>query len=246
MTGQGEQLLHQLKMTIDKRLTEQRPVVIGVTGNVASGKTTFAKRLQEFFQSQWPSCGTYLVSTDNFLMPNQRLRQANLFDRKGFPETYDGQQMQAFCTALAMNDLEIAIPVYDHSIDDINVHRHLLIDHPNIIILEGLMVLQPIFRALLDQSIFLEVPQSINYQWYLARCLRLNLPAIYHLEGAAFEKLAHDTWINVNLRNYLDNVEPLQGQADIVVSLGEQHEVVQLTVRHSLQFNTESPLFAVN
>lgn len=227
-------LMKSLVPTIVRNNMAQGTVVIGVTGNVASGKTTLAKQVQQECERQFPGMSTFLVSTDNFLMTNCQLRARQLMERKGFPETYDHRLMKHFVRAIN-HDQEVSLPEYDHMIDNINRRRSVLISHPDIIILEGLMTLQPEFSELLDESIFLDVDVASNFDWFMKRCFDLNLPALYKLAEPDFIALAKHNWEAINLRNYLDNVLPLKDQATVQVQLGAQHQIETIALRLELK-----------
>lgn len=227
-------VLNQLVPTIIKQHQMTKPVVIGITGNVASGKTTLAKQIQSTCEKQFPTLKTYLVSTDNFLLTNRQLRLRHLVDRKGFPESYDNSLIHRFVSAVGEGQ-DVSIPEYDHSIDNINRRRRILVHQPDVILIEGLMTLQPIFRQLLSESFFLTVDEKDNFDWFMSRCFKLNLPALYHLSMPDFTKLATHNWQTINLVNFHENVQPYANTATVQLKLAANHEVKLLTLRHELR-----------
>ncbi|MGV0168288.1 hypothetical protein ACRYI5_06745 [Furfurilactobacillus sp. WILCCON 0119] len=233
MKSLKDHLYRELVPEIIRQHQGDGPVIIGITGNIASGKTTCAAEMSRVLTELLPKQRLCKISTDDFLMTNKTLREQGLFARKGFPETYDVDRITAFKRAVSHRQ-NLSLPVYDHQQDDLNKSRRLLINCPDIIILEGLMVLQPVFREICDETIFLETTAAANFQWYLDRCVALGLPAVYQLEMDAFTALATKTWHDVNVKNFEENVEPLRQFASINVQLAADHRMVNMTVRHPL------------
>ncbi|MFC6182161.1 hypothetical protein [Lactiplantibacillus daowaiensis] len=192
--------------------TGNRPVVLGITGSVASGKTTLARQIQRQYQQLRPDLTCVLVSTDDFLWSNAVLKQRQLCIKKGFPVSYDHHLMARFVTAIQQGQA-ITLPTYNHATNDLDQQLRQVIYQPDVLIIEGLMVLQPTLRQLLTTSLFLAVDPTLNYQWYLQRCEKLDLAAKYGQTWAEFEPIARKNWVAINQRNFDENVAPLQALA---------------------------------
>ncbi|AVK64745.1 hypothetical protein C5Z26_11835 [Lactobacillus sp. CBA3606] len=229
MYTSNDKFYQQLLATTMTEKIGTQPLVIGITGNVAAGKTTFAQQLQRFCQQRLPKAQTVLVSTDDFLLPNAVLKAHHLMAVKGFPQSYQAALMRQFVTQVQTKH-QITLPRYNHAINDIDQQRSQTISQPDIIIVEGLMVLQPVFQTLLTTSVFLTVAPEVNYHWYLARCMALNLPAHYQMDQNSFTQLAHHNWLTINWRNYQENVLPLKKYAQFQVQLNATHQIATITI----------------
>lgn len=211
------------------RKAEVTPIVLSVNGNVASGKSTFAKRIKEMIEKLDNNKEVCVITTDDFLLSNQQLHEMNLFVDKGFPNTYNYELINRFVNALLSGE-DILIPQYDHKINDIDFTKRKLINHPDIIILEGLISSRKEFSQIINKSIFINVNEKDNYEWYLRRCLDLNLPALYDLSVTDFLPIAKRNWKLTNWRNFIDNVLPLRSKADIQVYLDHNHQIWKVEV----------------
>ncbi|AVK62136.1 hypothetical protein C5Z25_10290 [Lactobacillus sp. CBA3605] len=229
MYTSNDKFYQQLLATAMIEKVGTQPIVIGITGNVAAGKTTFAQQLQRFCQQRLPKAQTVLVSTDDFLLPNATLKAHHLMAVKGFPQSYRSALMRQFVMRV-QTKRRITLPSYNHAINDIDQQWSQTISQPDIIIVEGLMVLQPVFQSLLTTSVFLTVAPEVNYRWYLARCMALNLPARYQLDQRAFTRLAHHNWRTINWRNYQENVLPLKNRAQFQIQLNAAHQIATIIV----------------
>ncbi|VDG19036.1 hypothetical protein [Lactobacillus sp. CBA3605] [Lactiplantibacillus mudanjiangensis] len=207
--------------------TNACPVILGITGRVASGKTTLARQLQQAYQQCWPALNCVLVSTDDFLRSNAELQRFQLSDKKGFPISYDKQLVWQFVMAIK-HDQAITLPTYNHATNDIDRQAQKVVYQPDILIIEGLMVLQPMFRQLLTSSLFLDVEPTDNYQWYLQRCAHLNLAGQQGLTWAEFEPRARRSWIEINERNFNENVAPLRSLSAWQVHMNADHQLTWL------------------
>ncbi|GBQ44933.1 type I pantothenate kinase [Komagataeibacter sucrofermentans] len=223
------------------------PFVIGIAGSVGVGKSTFARLLQAVL-SRWPDHpNVALVTTDGFLLPTRALEKRNLMHRKGFPESYDLRQMISFLSALKAGGRNLKVPVYSHEAYDIIPGRHQVIDQPDILIFEGLNVLQTVseqpFMAsdFFDFSIYLDADTRVIEDWYVKRFLLLQKTAFrkptsyfHHYadlpEGEA-EQLARDIWRRINLPNLQQNILPTRERARVVMHKSPSHAIDTVWMR---------------
>jgi type I pantothenate kinase len=226
--------------------------VIAVTGSVAVGKSTFSRVLAEVL-SRWADHPTVeLVTTDGFLFPNKVLEERGIMERKGFPESYDLRKMLEFMIALRQGAKTLKVPVYSHDSYDIVPNEFLEIRRPEILILEGLNLLQlnllgeartpKLFASdLIDFSIYVDAEESHIRQWYFERFMLLkntafrNPRSFFHRfsetsdeEAKAF---AMDVWERINLANLVANVAPTRERAQVVMQKGFDHRVQEVWLR---------------
>jgi type I pantothenate kinase len=227
------------------------PYVIGVAGSVAVGKSTTSRILHALLQ-RWPSSPRVsLVTTDGFLYPNRVLEERGLMDRKGFPESYDRTRFVSFLSAVKSGRRHVTAPVYSHLIYDVEPDKHVMIDRPDILIVEGLNILQPgelpktgkpiLFASdFLDFSVYIHAEEPYLRKWFIERILKLRETAFrdpesfFHQFSRLSEQetidMAIDVWARINLPNLEDNVLPTRGRADLILTKAEDHtiETVQL------------------
>lgn len=234
------------------RPAHKRPYVIAVAGSVAVGKSTVA-RLLRMLLSQWPDHPRVdLVTTDGFLWPSETLLGRGLMQRKGFPESYDVRRMIDFLADVCFTGSGAA-PVYSHLQYDIVPGVFETIDQPDIMIFEGLNVLQigdgvargrsPVFTAadFFDLSIYVDAAPEHIEQWYIDRFLllqqtRMQDPTSYfhHLanaDPASVRAFATTLWRQVNLPNLIENIEPTRARADVVIHKRADHTADRLLLR---------------
>ncbi|CAM5508372.1 type I pantothenate kinase [Streptomyces avidinii] len=228
------------------------PFVIGVAGSVAVGKSTVARLLQALL-ARWPEHPRVeLVTTDGFLYPMKELQRRGLTSRKGFPESYDRRALTRFVADIKAGKDEVRAPVYSHLIYDIVPGEELVVRRPDILIVEGLNVLQPALpgtdgrtRVALadyfDFSVYVDArPEDIE-RWYLGRFRKLRATAFQNpfsyfrkytqvSEEEAME-YAQTMWRTINRPNLLENVAPTRGRATLVVRKGPDHKVQKLSLR---------------
>jgi type I pantothenate kinase len=234
-------------------LPTKRPTyVIAVTGSVAVGKSTFARVVAGALSHWVDRPSVELVTTDGFLYPNELLMERGLMERKGFPESYDLRRMLDFMIKLRQGAPLLKVPVYSHDSYNIVPNEFLEIRRPEILILEGLNLLQVqlpagqraphIFASdLIDFSIFVDADERDIRQWYVERFLLLkgtafqNPRSYFHRcatmtdeEAAAF---AIDIWERVNLVNLVRNVAPTRERAQVVMQKGQDHTVREVWLR---------------
>ncbi|MCY9806368.1 hypothetical protein OXT66_02245 [Lentilactobacillus senioris] len=206
---------------------QNRPIVIGITGNIASGKTTLAQKIYDLCYQEFPSLICNLVSTDDFLLDNKKLQRRQLMKYKGFPISYDQTMIDKFVMAINHNRL-INIPCYNHVMNDVDKQHLKQIFMPDIIVLEGLMVMQPKFRSMLTMSLFLNTNLDQNFQWYVKRCHDLGLNKIYQLNWEDYNKFIRQAWQQINIPNFVENVLPFREQADFQLDISADHQIEQI------------------
>ncbi|MDR1447744.1 MAG: dephospho-CoA kinase [Candidatus Ancillula sp.] len=200
--------------------------IIGITGSVASGKSTIATQMAKELNCK-------VVSTDSFLYTNSELTMRNLQDRKGFPESYDVAALREFLTKLA-DGLPQKVPVYSHKSFDILPDVMTEYENCEQLILEGVGI--GLVRDLISRLIFLDVDLGVAYKWYKLRyekminCSRTDPDSYFHqfvdLNPEVIEEFGRDTWININEKNYFKNILPLKDSADEVWTIDDQHIVL--------------------
>lgn len=231
------------------RPTLPAPYVIGVAGSVSVGKSTFGRLLQALL-SRWPEHPRVdLVTTDGFLLPTRVLEDRGLMSRKGFPESYDVRQMLRFLRMVKARVSPLCVPAYSHERYDTIPGEFYVVDRPNILIFEGLNVLQiashtnVVASDFFDFSIYLDADPSVIEEWYITRFLLLQRtvfqrPSSYfhHYKGLA-EQQARDTartiWREINLPNLMENILPTRERANLVIRATELHAIEELWLRKS-------------
>jgi type I pantothenate kinase len=228
------------------------PYIIGVAGSVAVGKSTTARVLQALL-ARWPNVPKVdLITTDGFLYPNAILAREGLMERKGFPESYDVSALLAFLTDVKAGKPRVSAPVYSHLTYDIVAGETVTIDRPDILILEGLNVLQPrelpkdgkfvpFVSDFFDFSIYIDADEELIHSWYIKRFMRLRETAFrdpqsfFHRYAALSEdsarSIAEGLWANINLRNLRENILPTRPRADLILRKGDHHLVEEVALR---------------
>lgn len=228
------------------------PFVIGVAGSVAVGKSTVARLLQALL-ARWPEHPRVeRITTDGFLYPMKELQRRGLTSRKGFPESYDRRALTKFVADIKAGKDEVTAPVYSHLIYDIVPDERLVVRRPDILIVEGLNVLQPALPGkdgrtrvgladYFDFSVYVDArPEDIE-RWYLNRFRKLRETAFQNpfsyfrkytqvSEEEALE-YAKTMWRTINKPNLLENVAPTRGRATLIVRKGPDHKVTKLSLR---------------
>ncbi|MDR0786555.1 MAG: type I pantothenate kinase [Gemmatimonadota bacterium] len=228
-------------------LPAQVPFVIGVAGSVAAGKSTVARILQAIL-SRWPNHPRVdLVTTDGFLFPNEELERRGLMRRKGFPESYDIRRLVKFVADLKSGVSSLSVPVYSHLQYDIIPGEEQRILSPDIVIIEGLNVLQPrvgtpvSLSDFFDFSIYVDARLEYLRNWYVERFFKLRDTVFQHPESY-FHRYAHltekesrelaiTTWTEINERNLIENIEPTRERASLVLEKGKAHGIETVRLR---------------
>jgi type I pantothenate kinase len=228
------------------------PYVIGMAGSVAVGKSTTARILQRLL-ARWPKHPKVdLVTTDGFLLPNAILEREGLMNRKGFPESYDLPAMLRFLSDIKAGTPKVTAPVYSHLSYDVLRDERITIDQPDILIVEGLNVLQtgrpprdgrgiPNVSDFFDFSIYIDADVEDLRQWYVARFLSLrdgafrNPKSYFHRYASLTDGEARETanriWETINLVNLRENLLPTRPRADLVLRKGADHFVRSVFLR---------------
>ncbi|MCG6859478.1 MAG: type I pantothenate kinase [Salaquimonas sp.] len=244
-------LFHQRShfLNVDSAKT---PFIIGIAGSVAVGKSTTARILKELL-ARWPSSPKVdLVTTDGFLLPNAVLEERGLMERKGFPESFDVAEVLRFLSAIKAGEESVTAPVYSHLRYDVIPGETIRIDRPDILIFEGINVLQtrdlpedgkvvPFVSDFFDFSIYIDANERDTERWYVDRFMSLretaftNPESFFHrysqiTEEEALER-AQYLWNRINLVNLRQNILPTRPRADLILRKGADHLVEQVALR---------------
>ena len=220
------------------------PYVIGVAGSVAVGKSTFARILQALL-SRWPDHPNVgLVTTDGFLYPNAVLAERGIMHRKGFPESYDTRRLLTFLREIKSGAAEVKAPVYSHVVYDIVADEHVIVERPDILILEGLNVLQvsamgtEFVSDYFDFSIYVDADESDILDWFIARFMKLREsvfrdPSSFFQHYAALSDeeavaVATGIWKDINGLNLRENIEPTRERASLILRKAADHRVADV------------------
>lgn len=223
------------------------PYVIGIAGSVAVGKST-ASRVLKALLSHWPSHPQVdLVTTDGFLLPQRDLEARGLAKRKGFPESYDVRRLLRFLSDVKSGLPEVTAPVYSHLTYDIVPGEYQTVRQPDVVIVEGLNVLQTgsthamFVSDFFDFSIYVDANESDIEQWYIERFMKLRAtvfqdPSSYFHRYAALSSAdagstAKHIWQTINLVNLRENVLPTRDRAHLVLEKGRDHAVRRVRLR---------------
>lgn len=234
------------------RLVGRRPYVIGIAGSVAVGKSTFARVLQALL-ARWPDHPSVaLVTTDGFLYPNATLLERGLMKRKGFPESYDRRRMIQFLADIKAGVAQVSAPVYSHQGYDIVPDAQALVASPDVLIFEGLNVLQTatveggrapstIVSDFFDFSLYLDADEAHIQEWYVARFQRLQRTVFqdpksyFHhykdLDAAQSREVALGIWRDINLANLRENILPSRERAHVVLRKRADHLIGEVWLR---------------
>jgi type I pantothenate kinase len=227
------------------------PYIIGLAGSVAVGKSTTARILQTLL-ARWPDHPKVeLVTTDGFLFPNQTLEERGIMHRKGFPESYDLRRLLQFLTDVKAGRREVVAPVYSHLEYDVLLDEAQVVRQPDIMILEGINVLQVVAGAhprrhllvsdYFDFSIYVDAAENDIYRWFLERFQKLRATAFrdpasfFHryasMSDEEAKSFALKVWSEINGVNLRDNILPTRTRARLILEKGSNHQVELIKLR---------------
>ncbi len=245
-------LFEQRKRFLSMDNVTKTPFVIGIAGSVAVGKSTTARILKQLL-GRWPSSPKVdLVTTDGFLYPNAVLEEQAMMSRKGFPESYDIGALLRFLSAIKAGQPNVRAPCYSHLTYDFLPNEHQIVDRPDILIFEGINVLQsrdlpadgkivPIVSDFFDFSIYIDADEELIHSWYVDRFMKLRQTAfkdpdsyfnrysrVEHNEAIA---IAESLWHKTNLTNLRKNILPTRPRADVILRKGQNHLIEEVALR---------------
>ncbi|MDU7360850.1 MAG: type I pantothenate kinase [Propionibacteriaceae bacterium] len=234
-------------------LHEQRtPFVIAVAGSVAVGKSTVSRLLQELLRRAPGSPKVDLVTTDGFLRPNAELQRRGMLARKGFPQSYDRKKLLRFLMDVKSGDGHVEAPVYSHSKYDIIDGESIVVESPDILIIEGLNVLQPArvekdgraglaVSDFFDFSVFVDAAEADIKNWFTQRFLEFKrrckgdpedfYTQFLQMSDEQATQFAHGVWDEINGPNLRHNIEPTKGRATAVLRKGPDHHIEEISIR---------------
>ena len=249
---EATQGLHQATQRFLGHSDAKMPFIIGVAGSVAVGKSTTARILKTMLARWSSSPKVDLVTTDGFLLPNAVLKAEGLMERKGFPESYDLPALLSFLSDIKAGKPDVTAPVYSHLVYDVVPGETITIDRPDILILEGLNVLQtsrlprdgkaiPFVSDFFDFSIYIDAGEDELRDWYVSRFMRLRETAFRdprsfftryaEIDEAEAVAIANGLWDRINLPNLKENILPTRPRADLILRKNAAHAIETVMLR---------------
>ncbi|MBV1693603.1 MAG: type I pantothenate kinase [Hyphomicrobiales bacterium] len=248
----ASQELHAVTNRFLGRKDTRVPFIVGIAGSVAVGKSTTARVLRALL-ARWPAHPRVdLVTTDGFLYPNEELERRGIMNRKGFPESFDTARLLNFLNDVKSGKGGAEAPVYSHFHYNIVPGQSVVVDRPDVLIVEGLNVLQParlpkdgtaipFVSDFFDFSIYIDAATPVIEQWYLARFMKLRQtafrdPAAYFhryvsLTHEEANNRALEIWRTINLRNLEENILPTRQRASLILEKGSSHKIEAVHLR---------------
>jgi type I pantothenate kinase len=246
------QQLHERTSEFLHKHNGKMPFIIGIAGSVAVGKSTTARVLRALL-ARWPNHPRVdLVPTDGFLLPNEELEARGLMNRKGFPESFNQRGLLQFMADVKAGRPNVQAPVYSHFDYNIRQDQHITVDRPDVLIVEGLNVLQPatvpkggeaipFVSDFFDFSVYIHAEPKIIEEWYVTRFNALREtafqdPAAYFHRYASLSDedargIALGIWRRINLRNLEENILPTRQRADLILDKGADHLIETVWLR---------------
>lgn len=247
-------LVYQEKRTLQQKQCEflkqhvlAAPFIIGISGSVAVGKSTTARLLQVLLSRTFPSLNVHLMTTDGFIYPNEELKRRGLFDRKGFPESYNMNLLSDFLKDVLSGKENIAYPLYSQELSDIVPGKYGHVKQPDILIIEGINTLQLptngqiVTSDFFDFSIYIDADEELIEKWFMQRFERVlemnkNDPTNFYYEMANGPRadaiqLAQDTWQMVNLVNLREYIAPTKQRASLILHKTTGHKIDEIYLR---------------
>ncbi|MFZ7223036.1 type I pantothenate kinase [Avibacterium avium] len=228
---------------------QKTPYIISIAGSVAVGKSTSARILQSLL-SNWPQVRKVdLITTDGFLYPLAKLKKENILHKKGFPISYDTQRLIHFLADIKSGKRNVRAPIYSHLTYDIVPDQFDYVDQPDILILEGLNVLQrgnsntnQVFVSdFVDFSIYVDAEEALLKEWYIRRFLKFrqsafNNPDSYFKHYASLSEqeavaTASKIWEDINGKNLRENILPTRERANLILTKGANHAVEKIKLK---------------
>ncbi len=248
----ASQQLHAVTSKFLSRDDGKVPFILGVAGSVAAGKSTTARVLKALL-ARWPDHPRVeQITTDGFLLPNAELERRQIMNRKGFPESFDTARLLNFLADVKSGMKRVEVPVYSHFHYDILLDQTTVIESPDILIVEGLNVLQPanmprggeaipFVSDFFDFSIYLDAEPDVIRDWYVARFMRLRSTA-FRDPGAYFHQYANlsqgdaharatEIWNTINLKNLEEHILPTRQRAGLILRKSADHHVESVALR---------------
>lgn len=239
--------LQEKKLRFLKKEVQKKPFIIGIAGSVAVGKSTTARLLQMMLSRVYKDKQVELITTDGFLYPNAILEERGIMDKKGFPESYDMAHLITFLGDVKNGASAVKAPVYSHEVYDIVEGEYEVLDQPDILIVEGINVLQlpqneQIYVSdFFDFSIFVDADPELIEQWYLDRFgvllkTAFKDPTNYYYSFAIGDReeafsMAKNVWRTVNLTNLEEFILPTRNRADLIIHKTDNHRIDRLFLR---------------
>jgi len=244
------QKLHDVTSNFLGERAKRTPYIIGVAGSVAVGKSTVSRLLKEMLSRWQTTPRVALITTDGFLYPNAELEKRNIMHRKGFPESYDRLALLKFVADIKSGASKVSAPVYSHLSYDIIPGETVDIESPDVVIIEGLNVLQSPGQSqdvalsdYFDFKIYVDAEVENITEWFLGRFEKLREgaftnPKSYFHKYAEMDyeqalNRAHEIWRTINLPNLIENIQPTKSRATLVLKKGKQHSVESVLLRKS-------------